>query len=152
MSSQINEQLLLLKISINHFKTESVFFHWLKWSFDISFSLILPIITLLTLPSSFFTGFINRQDDGFCRKPGLCSFSVINKSNRSYYTLDAVKIFLNYVALFCLCDVVMLVFTHFIDTIGFVSDDKRLFYFWNVVFKLPLKCIFYRSKFDVWYV
>ena len=34
------------------------------------------MISLVTLPSSFFAGLINRQD-GFCRKFGLWSLSVI---------------------------------------------------------------------------
>ena len=34
------------------------------------------MISLLTLPSSFFAGLINRQD-GFCQKPGLWSLSAI---------------------------------------------------------------------------
>ena len=58
MSNWINEQSFLLKISINHFETESVF---LKWSSGISFSLIFSMINLPTLLSSFFAGLINRH-------------------------------------------------------------------------------------------
>ena len=76
MSSWINEQSFLLETSINHFKTESVFFHWLKWSSEISFPLIFSMISLLTLPSSFFTGLINWHNE-FCQKSGLWSLSVI---------------------------------------------------------------------------
>ena len=76
MSSWINEESLLLEISINHFKTETVFFNWFKWSSEISFSLILSMISLLTLPSSFFTRLID-QHDRFYRKSGLWFLSVL---------------------------------------------------------------------------
>ena len=47
MSSLINELSLLLEISKNHFKVESVFSHWLKWSSEISFLMIFLMISLL---------------------------------------------------------------------------------------------------------
>ena len=76
MSSWINEQPFLLEISINHFINKSVFFHWLKWSSEISFLLIFSMTSLLTLPSSFFTRLINRHNE-FCWKSSLWSLRVI---------------------------------------------------------------------------
>ena len=49
---------------------------------------------------------------------------------------------------------VFMLFGHFIDIICLVCLGKSIWslsYFWNVFFSLLLKCIFYRSKFDVWY-
>ena len=65
----------LFKILINHSKTELTLLDWLKWSSQISFLLIFLIISLVTLPSSFFTELINRHD-GFYRKCALWCFSV----------------------------------------------------------------------------
>ena len=67
--------------SITFFATKTqrrriVFFHLLKWSSEISFLLIFSLISLLTLPSSFFAGLINRHD-GLCQKSGLWSLIVI---------------------------------------------------------------------------
>ena len=42
------------------------------------------MISLLALPSSFFTGLINRHDE-FCRKSGLWSLSVIKAGALAIY-------------------------------------------------------------------
>ena len=88
ISSWINEKSFLLGISINHFKTDLVFFHWLKWSSEISFLLILSMISLPTLISSFFAGLIKRHD-GFCRKSSLWSLSVTKAGVLAIHSMRA---------------------------------------------------------------
>ena len=91
MSSWINEQSFLLEMRINHFKIESLFFHWLKWSSEISFPLIFSMISLLTLPSSFFAGLIDWHN-GFCRKSGLWSLSVIKGGVLAVHSMQSSRL------------------------------------------------------------
>ena len=125
---------------------------WVEMKFWNQFLLIFLMISLVTLPSSFLAGLINRHG-GFFRKSGLWSLSLTKTGVLTIQSMHSSRLMSSALVFaskfidvsnlgWCFGNVIinkffMLLFGHFMDITCFVWKDKNvwwLFYIWNVLF------------------